>query len=35
MDRKSFYEDAANLLIQKEYGAAVKESGEDVVSAGD
>lgn len=27
-----FYEDAANLLIQKEYGAAVKESGEDVVS---
>lgn len=27
-----FYEDAANLLIQKEYGPAVKESGADVVS---
>ncbi len=27
-----FYEDAANILIQKEYGPAVKESGVDVVS---
>ena len=27
-----FYEDAANILIQKEYGTAVMESGVDVVS---
>ena len=27
-----FYDDAANILIQKEYGPAVKESGVDVVS---
>lgn len=27
-----FYEDAANILMQKEYGPAVKESGVDVVS---